>query len=356
MKPEQKENVTALSSLCEAVHVVPTVVGGRNYLKRILSLLRGSSFGMERFRCAQFRDKIAEILAQRHFDLIIADSLYVLPNLPKTSVPLALNTHNVEWIILHRYAEIERNLIKRSYARVEARRIREAESRALAQSVVAFACSQQDASLLRQLHDVRVEIVPNAMDTEFYAPCRTWAKAHPAQILFLGSLDWFPNVDAVHFFLDQIFPIIRNEYPDALFRAVGRNPSSELLARSDPSAGIEILGPVPDVRPYLGPAAVIVVPLRIGGGTRLKIIEAAASRKAIVSTSLGAEGLDFVDRKDLLLADTPDLFAQKVLDILRDPSLASSLADNALRRAADYGTAALEAHLARALRSPEVAK
>src|SRR5208282_6305451 len=141
----------------------------------------------------------------------------------------------------------------------------------------------------------------------------------PPRVVFTGSMDWEPNVDAVEYFCSQIWPRIREEFPDAIFQIVGRNPFAKV--RRLASESVEVTGTVPSVAEYLEKASVVVVPLRIGGGTRLKIFEAMAMGKALVSTSIGAEGLDVLHGRDLLLADNPDRFANAVLDLLRDPVL-----------------------------------
>ncbi|PYT34817.1 MAG: glycosyl transferase family 1, partial [Acidobacteria bacterium] len=145
-------------------------------------------------------------------------------------------------------------------------------------------------------------------------------------------MDWFPNRDAIEFFVNQIFPLIRRDAPAAEFIAAGRNPPRELIDRFSAVPGVKFTGTVPDMRPFLQQAGVCVVPLRIGSGTRLKILESAAAGKAIVSTRLGAEGLDFVDGQEILLADDPVSFAGCIVALLRDPSRRRAMGEAACRR------------------------
>jgi glycosyltransferase involved in cell wall biosynthesis len=145
-------------------------------------------------------------------------------------------------------------------------------------------------------------------------------------------MDWFPNRDALEYFLTEIFPLIRHRLPNTEFIAAGRNPSPEMVARFSVIPGVTFTGTVPDIRPYLEQAGVCVVPLRVGGGTRLKILEAAAAGKAIVSTRLGAEGLEFADGQDIVLADDPMSFAEQVIGLLEDPVRRKTMGEAAYRR------------------------
>jgi glycosyltransferase involved in cell wall biosynthesis len=172
--------------------------------------------------------------------------------------------------------------------------------------------------------------VPTGVDTEFFQPSGDQA-IDPHNVVFTGSMDWLPNEDAIRYYTDQILPLIRRAIPDATLTVVGRNPYPGLveLSRRDPS--VVVTGRVDDVRPYIERAAAYVVPLRIGGGTRLKIFEAMAMEKAIVSTSIGAEGLPVRDGRELRIADTPETFAASLADLLKNPEAAKELGQEAGR-------------------------
>lgn len=349
IRPEQSSSAHALDAYCHAVTTVPFPARFNAKLDRLSVFFRGGCYSIERFISSQYRNTVHELLRRDRFDVIIADSLHPLVNLENTGLPVILNSHNVEWVILHRYAAMGRPSLAKWYARWEAQRVKNAERHALQRGSVAFACSADDAALLRQLHDIDVHVIPNAVDIETYASCRIKEKPHPPEILFQGSLDWFPNVDALDFFLTEIWQRVRAGFPETRFRVVGRNPSPELMAHSDPSAGIEIIGAVPDVRPYLAAATAVVVPLRVGGGTRLKIIEAAACALPIVSTSLGAEGLNFQNGRSILIADSPADFADAILTVLREPPRRQALGEHALLDSQAYGLEALGRSLENAL-------
>jgi glycosyltransferase involved in cell wall biosynthesis len=148
-------------------------------------------------------------------------------------------------------------------------------------------------------------------------------------LVFVGSMDWMPNIDGVEYFLDQILPLIRRRKPDSTVTIVGRKPPASLLRRAESDSKLKVTGTVPDVRPYLWSAAVSIVPLRVGGGTRLKIYEAMAARTPVVSTSIGAEGLGIHPPLDIRIEDTPEKFADACVDLLNDPDERSRMAQAA---------------------------
>lgn len=164
--------------------------------------------------------------------------------------------------------------------------------------------------------------IPTGVDTEYFSPAATPVAAD--QLVFTGAMDWYPNEDAILHFVDAILPLIRREAPDVRLSVVGRNPSPSLRAVAT-RAGVHVTGTVDDVRPFVRAASVYVVPLRVGGGTRLKIFEALAMGKAVVSTSVGAEGLPLVAGEHFLSADDPAAFAQSVLKLMRDPQAREGL-------------------------------
>jgi len=179
-----------------------------------------------------------------------------------------------------------------------------------------IAVSEHDRSLMEAwVEGSRITVVPTGVDLEQYKPDVSKSPASP-MVMFVGAMDWEPNIDAMEYFCRQIWPVVLARIPDAKLRIVGRNPGQRVRALTAPS--IEITGRVSSVAEHLHDASVVVVPLRIAGGTRLKIYEAMAAGKAVVSTSIGAEGLDVHDGRDIVLADDPDSFSDAVLTLLSD--------------------------------------
>lgn len=331
----RSEDLHPLSSFCRSIDILEREMANlteqADYFRRIRTLLAFGSFSIERFRSDAMREKIQGKLQAGRYDLIVCDGIYALTNVPETKVPIALNCHNVEYVILERYARLERNPLKKYYARIESHLMRIAERRSSYRASLAMVCSEVDLEILRLFRrDLPVFIVPNVVDTDLIHPVESSSLDGTGPVLlFQGGMDWYPNRDAVEFFARAILPRVRAVYPETRFIIAGRNPPIQFVEqfRSDPK--IEFTGTIPDMRPYLSAATVVVVPLRLGSGTRIKILEACAAGKPVVSTSLGAEGLDLAAEKEIILADDPDQFARSVVTLLRDPARRDAIATSA---------------------------
>jgi glycosyltransferase involved in cell wall biosynthesis len=235
-----------------------------------------------------------------------------------------MSAHNVETDIWQRYYETEVNWLKRWYIGEQWRKVRKFEIEALRWVEGVLAVSEQDrARLAASRPGLRTAVIPNGVDVGYFRPAPQ--PAGRQHLVFTGSMDWRPNQDAARYFARQILPLLRQENPDIECTFVGRDPPADIRALAT-IAGMRITGTVDDVRPYVERAAVYVVPLRIGGGSRLKILEAMAMGRAVVSTTVGAEGLDVVHDRHVLLADDPREFAESVLQLLGDPDRCQRLA------------------------------
>jgi glycosyltransferase involved in cell wall biosynthesis len=297
--------------------------------------------------------KLEKLIGANNFDLVVADSLYNLVNIPRTNIPLLLNTHNVEYRILERYVVLEPNQAKRRYALLEAKNMRRAEKDALSKARMVFACSDTDREELTKLNGtIPVYTVPNCVATDFQARAE---RAVPGRMLFVGGMDWYPNRDAVEFFVEKIFATVRAQVPEAHLVVAGRNPPKDFVQRMSRSQNVVFTGTVPDMRPYLEEASVVVVPLRLGSGTRIKILEACVAGKAVVSTSVGAEGLNLVHGRDIEIADAAADFATGVVGLLRDPGRREQMASAGRQKIlAGYSLSALRGSLEVALNHLQV--
>jgi glycosyltransferase involved in cell wall biosynthesis len=292
-----------------------------DYLQRLLCLFSFRPYALQRFRSELMLARIQQQVKKEHYDLIVCDGLHSLANVPKTEVPIVLNCHNVEHLIFKRYSQIEKNLLKKWYASMEAQLILVAERRSCHRIAIAMTCSKEDRDTLHQLQPrLPIFVVPNAVDTDsISADLQDEPVDKSPILLFQGGMDWYPNRDAVEFFARSILPLVRAEFPHVRFLVAGRNPPPNFVEELNASSGVEFTGTVPDMRPYLSAATAVVVPLRIGSGTRIKILEAGAAGKPIVSTSVGAEGLELKAEQEIVLADDPAAFANSVISLLRDP-------------------------------------
>jgi glycosyltransferase involved in cell wall biosynthesis len=256
-----------------------------------------------------------------------------------------------------RQADAERHPLKRAVFRLEAAKMDRYERSAVQRFDHVIAVSETDrAAMAAMVPAERISVVPTGVDANAFRPAVRNDNPEPV-VLFLGSMDWEPNIDAVQHFVETTWPAIRAAVPAARFQVVGRNPANSI--RRLASESVQIIGTVPSVLEHLHRAAAVVVPLRAGGGTRLKIYEAMAAGKAVISTTIGAEGLDYDDGRNILIADTPQVFADTVIGVLRDAGRRRRLEDAALALASQYDWSTIarefEATLRRALSAAAVA-
>jgi glycosyltransferase involved in cell wall biosynthesis len=301
--------------------------------KRVIQL--GSLFRMQSYErliyCnASFQRALDRLVARGAFDVITTEfSLMSGYRFPRTA-RLVLDEHNIEYDVLRRTTSAERPSLRKLYNWANYLKLRREELTAWRQLDGVTLTSERDEALLRRdAPETRTAVIPNAVDTDFFRP--SGEPAEPGTIMFFGAINYSPNTEGLLFFLDEVFPLVKRLHSGARLWIVGQFPPVPILQR----AGYDVLvtGLVEDVRPYIERAAVVIAPLRIGGGTRLKIVEAMAMGKPIVATHLGAEGLKVRDGEDILLADAAPDFARQVAAVLNDPELARLLGGAARHRA-----------------------
>jgi polysaccharide biosynthesis protein PslH len=281
------------------------------------SVLSGRPYTMSKYDCPALRERVGEVL-RRQFDAIVCDFLCPADLLDwNAGCPTVLFTHNVEAQIWERHCKVARNPLWKLASYLEYKALARAEAKYVRLAACVLTVSETDRAFFTGYTEpTRITAIPTGVDTEYFQP-RPGAET-PGAIVFTGSMDWMPNEDGVLWFADEVMPLIRHEAPDAEFWVVGRNPSAAVRSLERPGSGTHVTGRVEDIRPYLERAAVYAVPIRSGSGTRLKIFEAMAAGKAIVSTTIGAEGLPVTHGTDILLADSPDEFAAQVVALLKD--------------------------------------
>ena len=304
----------------------------RFYAELLGNLLSPLPYFIAKYRSAAMRDRIARRMEMGDVDVVVCDFLNPSINLP-AELPCAtvLFQHNVEALIWKRHYEVEERPLHKAFLYEQWRRAERFERRACGRFDQVVAVSREDAEIME--HDyglASVAAVPTGVDTDFFRP-RGAAAPLKHNLVFTGSMDWLPNEDAIRYFTEQILPRIRRVVPEVTLTVVGRNPFPSLLELAERDPSVVVTGRVEDVRPYMEQAAVYVIPLRIGGGTRLKVFEAMAMEKPLVSTTIGAEGLPVRHSEHLLLADTPEAFAEEIVRLLADPGFGAAMG----RRAAD---------------------
>jgi len=240
--------------------------------------------------------------------------------------------HNVESLIWQRYLEAESNPVRRWYVRKQWHKFERFEQWAYSAASRAIAVSPDDAKLMRdQFGATRTDVVENGVDVTYFQPQHD-VERDPSRLLFLGSLDWRPNLDAVAILLDEIFPKVREKLPHATLSLVGRRPPEWLKERVANTPGVRVFADVPDVRPFLATCGMLVVPLRIGGGSRLKILESLAMATPVISTRVGAEGLNLTPDRDLIVTETPAEMVEKILEAVHHPEDIQETAEHGRRR------------------------
>jgi sugar transferase (PEP-CTERM/EpsH1 system associated) len=314
-----------LPELCHWLETVPAPQ--RTTGQRLRQLLASRRPDMSwRLWSPLFEERLKQRLSQEQFDVVQLEGIEMAPYLPTLEAarpqPLIIyDAHNAEWILQKRAFETDlKNPLRwpaALYSWFQWRRLYRYEADLMQRTAHTVAMSGADKAALHQLNPTTpVTIVPNGVDSASYSCFKGTPK--PYDLVFTGKMDFRPNIDAVLWFSRQVLPLIQAQRPQTTFAIVGQRPHPRLDGlRHLP--GVTLTGYVDDIRPYLAGAAVYVVPLRVGGGTRLKIMEAMAMGKAIVSTTLGAEGFPITDGQELLLADEPAVFAQAVLQLLADP-------------------------------------
>jgi len=335
-----------------------TRVPSASALHYAMHLASPAPYAVTKFSSSAVRNTISKWLSDGRFDVAVCDFLSASLNFPRApATPCVLFQHNVESVLWRRQAAREPNVLKRMAFTIEASKMARYERAAVARFPHVIAVSDRDRDEMAAMTDrTRLSVVPTGVDVARY---RAVAGEDPNRpnVMFLGSMDWEANVDAVEYFCREIWPAVLRAVPTARFRIVGRDPHPRVAKLA--SGSVEVTGTVPSVIDYLKDAAVVVVPLRVGGGTRLKIFEAMAAGRAVVSTSIGAEGLDVASGRDLIVADDQRAFADAVIALLEDGDRRRALGVSAAASAARYDWPAIassfEQILHRAIAPPPAA-
>jgi glycosyltransferase involved in cell wall biosynthesis len=333
----------AMQAYCREVVMVANPYGREGLTKRLLqlrSLASTRSFERLRVTLPALQQSLNQLLRARRFDIVNLEFPYLghydLRQAPpgERLPPVVVDSHEIAYDLARQFAGACSNLGRRLYAGANWRKLRREELGTYRDADGVSLCSAADERrLLNQVPGLRTAVIPNAADVEYYQPRRTDPSPDGRTVVYFGLLSTIPNIDGVIHFVQDIWPRIAEAYPKARCKIIGGRPPPSLLALAGPR--VELTGFVSDLRPHLAAAAAVVVPLRLGGGTRLKIVEAMAMGKAIVSTSLGTEGIDAVPGRDLLVEDQPAAFADAVHRLLAEPGLAARIGQSARQLAVD---------------------
>jgi sugar transferase (PEP-CTERM/EpsH1 system associated) len=335
---EQAQNTMDLLEVYERIVKVP-----RDKAYSFRKILRGAigrtPLPVLNYTSEQMKQTLARIVDENDFDIVQVESIHLMNYLPAVraarSRPVVVcDWHNIESDLMSQYAAREPNLARKSYARRTARLMNQFEQRALGEFDAHIAVSDGDAERMRERNPAaRIFVIENGVDTAYYADEQNQPKTKN-RVLFVGSMDYHANIDAAVEFARDVWPAVHERKPELIFTIVGRDPTSAVrhLASID---GVEVTGSVEDVRPYYREAIAAVVPLKVGGGSRLKILEAMAAGVTVVSTTRGAEGLHVGDGENILLADSNEEFTEAIVKLIENPNLSGEISAHGRALAAD---------------------
>lgn len=313
----EKKHIEALAPYC---HDVCTVVraGGYKPAALLWGVFSSLPFSVFNYREEEMARAVARLAAKKAYDLVQIEDVVMAQYLPAGHRGgKILDMHNVESHLLARYAAHERNPLKKFYAGLTAQKLRRYEAAVSGSFDAVTVCSAEDRGILaRNGVASPIVVVPNGVDCAYYGEATEMAKAGEDRIVFVGSMDYHANISAALFFVRDIFPHILARHPQGVLYIVGKNPPAEILALAGPH--VVVTGAVVDVRPYVASAKVVVAPLLVGGGTRLKILEAMAMGKPVVSTPVGCEGIEVTDRENIYIEKEPLRFAETIMRLLAD--------------------------------------
>lgn len=312
----------ALAGMTNMLQVVPRrgdmqTPSRHKRLQQSMNVLRGRSYLLDLFLLPEMQQELDAILSRDHYDAIYFESVFMAGYHLLKNIPVIIDQHNIEYELLQRTCRREKNWFRKGYNWWESRLIKPFELEQCSRARMVLVTSERERlQLKRLLPRSIIEVVPNGVDTTVF-DMDHGQQATPGRIIFTGTMNYYPNVDAVLYFARECWPLIKAQVPGATWQIVGKDPSVEVRALAE-LPGITVTGAVPDIKRYLADAEVAIAPVLIGSGTRLKILEAMAMRKAVVSTSLGCEGLSVIPGQHIVVADQAQAFAQTVVGLLRD--------------------------------------
>lgn len=327
------ESVERSTEYCSKAYPIPHDVPPRGTasfaLQALGNLVDTLPLAVTRYRSDAMRNEVMRLLKNGNFDRLVCDFLFTAPNIPALNQAL-LFEHKIETTVWDKHLENAHSVPAKAFFRIQRNRMARFEGEACRRSAHVVAVSGQDAQRFRtRFRAQRVSEVPTGVDVPAFTRPEGRVPEQKLDLVFVGSMDWLPNVDGCNYFVREILPLIRARKPDCKVGLIGRAPGSGLLEMGRADAKVFVSGEVPDIRPYFWDSTVSIVPSRIFGGTRLKILEAMAAGVPVVSTSIGAEGLSVQHSRHLYRADTPEEFAQRCLELLDSPVRREQMAKEA---------------------------
>ncbi len=292
-------------------------------LPALLNIFTGDSYNISRFDTTLFHKTLADVLSRDNYDVIQLESLYMTPYLDTirkfSNARIIYRSHNAEFMIWSRLAMTGGNMIKIRYLRFLSERLRKYESEIIKKIDGLIALTPEDTELYHKMGYTKdIAILPIGLDTETYRVDDV--TPGPLSVVHLGSMDWLPNIEGIGWFLEKVLPLLRQKEPGIKIYLAGKKMPQQFFDKA--GGGLVVDGAIDEIRSYLNGKQIMIVPLLSGGGMRVKIIEGLALGKTIISTSIGAEGIQYRDQKNLLIADTPESFCDAIIKCYRDREFA----------------------------------
>lgn len=335
-----KESMEVLSSYCGKVQFVPIPSESQyrgKHLLALTSLFRRDPYTINWLKSKVFYDDLKLFLREERYDMVHFDTISLCPYKGLIQgVPTVIDHHNIESDMMLRRASNEKNVLLKSYYWQEGLRLRKYEKKHCHLFDLNITCSALDSQRLLQADgNICVKEIPNGVDLRYFKPSNSVSV--PNTLVFVGSMNWYPNIEAMQFFLVHIWPLIKKRVPDCVMHIVGANPPDHIKKFSLNDKNIQVHGFVEDVRPFIERAAVYICPIRDGGGTKLKLLDAFAMKKAVVAHPVACEGINAQPDRDVLFAESPEDFVEKICMLFADSKLRQVLGENARRMVgADY--------------------
>lgn len=336
----EREDTVSFDDALQPVHVIyvkrkPQGLC-RTLLRRIFFFFSPMPYIAGMYRSSRLNKQIRRLHQQEKFDAICCESVVMSVNLPLDlhNTRLILFEENIEHVIYERSLALTRNPLKKRYLKNETHKIKRFEKTRWTHFQSRCVCSSTDREIMKKESGLDSRVLPNCIDIHSYTFPEK--KEKKQNLLFIGSLNWHPNIDALCDFVHKVFPQLVKELPDIHLYIVGRNPVKKVFRlQTQFSRTITICSNVVDIKEYFRKADIFICPLRIGSGTRIKVLEAIASGVPVVTTSVGVEGLEFENGKELLIADTSEQFMASINNLLTDPTYYANIRDNAGKRVQD---------------------
>lgn len=327
-----KESMDVLSSFCGKVQFVSipceSLYKGKHLLA-LKSLFASDPYSINWLKAEEFQKRLMSFMASDQYDLVHFDTISLCPYKKAVlNIPTVLDHHNIESHMMMRRADKETNLLLKAYFSQEGIRLRQYEEKYCGTFELNITCSELDSQRLLEVDPgVNVKEIPNGVDIEYFKPQD--AALEPNSLIFVGSMNWYPNVEAMYYFIENVWPLIIRKVPDCVLHIIGANPPDSLKKITGKNIAIQLHGFVDDIRPYMDRAMVYICPIRDGGGTKLKLLDAFSMKKAVVAHPVACEGINVQPGHNVFFAETPEDFVEQITLLFADPELRQSTGENA---------------------------